>query len=183
MAIRIKTHSVWARAESKVPCTRVRYVSDLGYVSKTQTRYTPSYDSQCNTLPVILKKGNFAGSRCKWEFLRIFRRFRQVLERCVTRAPIARANILEFFFMKTAKFSNFRSGRGTFPITSPSADAYLYKGTHCVSGFRDYVSEGGTDTYPIFWRRFSSSDKPLEICYWNWTNNLTACPTPENYKP
>ena len=57
--------------------------------------------------------------------------------------------------MKTAKCSNFRSGRGTFPITSPSADAYLYKGTHCVSGFRDYVSEGGTDTYPNFWKRFS----------------------------
>ena len=42
--------SLQIRAESKVPCTRVRYVSDLGYVSKTQTRYTPSYDSQCNTL-------------------------------------------------------------------------------------------------------------------------------------
>ena len=27
---------------------------------------------------------------------------------------------------------------------------------HCVSEFRDYVSEGGPDTYPNFWRRFSS---------------------------
>ena len=47
---------------------------------------------------------------------------------------------------------------GTFsPITSPSAGADVYMMAHCVSGFRDYVSEGGTDTYPIFWKRFSSS--------------------------
>ena len=29
--------------------------------------------------------------------------------------------------------------------------------THCVSEFRDYVSEGGPDTYPNFWKRFSPS--------------------------
>ena len=40
-------------AESKVPCTREGYVSDLGYVSKTQTRCTPSYDSQGKTEAVL----------------------------------------------------------------------------------------------------------------------------------
>ena len=34
---------------------------------------------------------------------------------------------------------------------------HVYKMTNRVSGFRDYVSEGGTDTYPNFWKRFSSS--------------------------
>ena len=34
----LTTADVTSRAESKVPCTRERYVSDLGYVSKTQTR-------------------------------------------------------------------------------------------------------------------------------------------------
>ena len=56
-----------------------------------------------------------------------------------------------------SKFSNFRKGRALFHITSHFEDAHVYNITHCVSGFRDYVSEGGTDTYPIFWKRFSSS--------------------------
>ena len=41
------------RAESKVTCTRVRYVSDLRYVSKIQTRYTPTYHLQWKTRLVV----------------------------------------------------------------------------------------------------------------------------------
>ena len=113
---------MWCRAESKVPCTRVRYVSDLGYVSKTQTRYTPSYDSHCKTLQVLFRKGNFMRSRCQRKFLWIFRRFRQVLERCVISAPKARATILGLFCMKTAfgvKIFKFQEGEGTFPHYLP----------------------------------------------------------------
>ena len=58
-SIKYAFYPMQARAESKVPCTRVRYVSDLGYVSKTQTRYTPSYDSQCNTCTCYSEKDNF----------------------------------------------------------------------------------------------------------------------------
>ena len=53
------------------------------------------------------------------------------------------------------KIFKFQEGRTLFRITSRFADDHAYKMTHCVSGFRDYVSEGGTDTYPNFWKRFS----------------------------
>ena len=59
------------------------YVSDLGYVSKTQTRCTPSYDSQCKTEVVL----NIQPKEISWNqgandfFLRIFfRRLRQILQ-------------------------------------------------------------------------------------------------------
>ena len=59
----------------------------------------------------------------------------------------------------TSSFSNFR-GWDTIPIPYymyiPSAGAHVCKMAHCVSEFRDYVSERGPDTYPNFWRRFSS---------------------------
>ena len=54
-----------------------------------------------------------------------------------------------------SKIFKFQEGEGTFPHYLPLCDAHVYKMTHCVSGFRDYVSEGGTDTYPYFWKRFS----------------------------
>ena len=60
--------------------------------------------------------------------------------------------------MKTAfdvKNFKFQEGEGTFPMTFPSVDTRVYKMRHCVSGFRDYVSEDGTDTHPNFWKRFS----------------------------
>ena len=155
------------RAESKVPCTRVRYVSDLGYVSKTQTRYTPSYDSQCNTLPVILKKGTFAGSRCKWEFLRIFRRFRQVLERCVTRAPIARANILEFFYENSEIFK-FQEWEGHFSHYIPLCGRLFVQGDTLrvwvpwlrIRGWHGYVSK--------FLETFQPYSKDHLSKYWSW---------------
>ena len=62
----------------------------------------------------------------------------------------------------TSSFSNFR-GWDTIPIPYymyiPSAGAHVCKMAHCVSEFRDYVSERGPDTYPNFWRRFSSIRK------------------------
>ena len=58
------------KAESEVPCTpRVRYVSDLGYVSKTQTRYTPSYDSQRNALLMFFRKRPFCRVKVQTNFL------------------------------------------------------------------------------------------------------------------
>ena len=46
---------------------------------------------------------------------------------------------------------NFRRGRDTFPLPPLCGRPFV----HCVSGFRVYVFEVGTDTYPNFWRRFS----------------------------
>ena len=90
-----------SRAESKVPCTRVRYVSDIGYVSKTQTRYTPSYDSQCKTVPVLLRNKSFRGVKVQTKILwSFFRRFSQVLERCVIRATMACAKNFRAFLWK-----------------------------------------------------------------------------------
>ena len=63
------------------------------------------------------------------------------------------SNNFGHFFMKTAfdvKIFKLQERRALFPIASHFADAHVYNMTHCVSEFRDYVSEGGPDTYPIF---------------------------------
>ena len=112
--------TVATRAESKVPCARVRYVSDVGYVSKIQTRYTPSYDSQCNKLPVFFRKKPFCGFKGQ---TKIFVIFFDGLDKCHLSTKFRlEQTFWGIFFMKTAynvKFSIFQEGEGTFPLITP----------------------------------------------------------------
>ena len=106
-----------------------------------------------------------------------FRSFSRVLERCVIRASKAWANILGYFYENNIWRHNFQiSGGGTlfpFPITCtyPTAGTHVWKMTHCVSEFRDYVSEGGPDAFRVFWRRFSSTE-----FYWTVSKNSDTYP-------
>ena len=53
------------RAESKVTCTRVRYVSELRYVSKIKTRYTPSMTYNAKNASCVISAEMFFSS-CKF---------------------------------------------------------------------------------------------------------------------
>ena len=58
---------------------------------------------------------------------------------------------------------NFRRGRDTFPLPPLCGRPFV----HCVSGFRVYVFEVGTDTYPNFWRRFSFTGTCTLLLQWS----------------
>ena len=57
----------------------------------------------------------------------------------------------------------FQMGLVIFSVTFPSVGAQVYKMSHCVFGFLDDVSEGGPDTYPNFWRCFSSTANGMNM--------------------
>ena len=110
------------RAESKVPCTRVRYVSDLGYVSKTQTHYTPSCDSHCKTLPLLFRKGQFCEVEVQTQIFVNFSTFKTSFGKmCNFSTKGLSNNFRAFLYENSIWRQNFQlqEREGTFPHYLP----------------------------------------------------------------
>ena len=141
---------------------RVGYVSDLGYVSKTQTRYTPSFDSQWETWwPLVFRKRQIWGPKVQIFVVVNFRRIKQVSTRCVIRGSSK-----YFIELTVLRLIRLMGGGGAYANVakrpppqfwkiskmSRYAPRGAYAGDSMCSWWQIpwlYVYEGGQDTYGI----------------------------------